>query len=90
MALIVHFTVKGMDEKKYAEIMRRLDAAGASAPPGRLHHTCYGPKDQLAVVDIFDTQQSFERFGQTLVPILKSMGVEATPHFQEVLNIVRG
>ena len=36
MALIVHFAPKGMNDKKYAEVLRRLDAAGAGAPAGRL------------------------------------------------------
>lgn len=45
--LIVHFTPKGMNDAKYAEVMRHLDRGGASAPPGRLHHACYGSKDAL-------------------------------------------
>jgi hypothetical protein len=91
MALIVHFTPKGMNQEKYAEVMRRLDAAGAKAPPGRLHHTCYGPKEALCVVDVYDTQSSFEKFGATLVPILKDMGVDVgQPVITEVHNIVRG
>ena len=38
MALIVHFAPKGMDHEKYAEVLRRLEAAGNGAPRGRLHH----------------------------------------------------
>ena len=90
MALIIHFDVKGMDDKKYAEALRRLEAAGAGAPPGRLYHAAYGPKNQLMVVDIYDTMQSFEAFGKTLVPILTALGVEAKPEIQEVHNIIRG
>src|SRR5262245_18457234 len=59
MALIVHFTPKGMDETKYADVLRRLEAAGAWAPQGRLHHVCYGDKRALRVTDVFDTGQSF-------------------------------
>ena len=91
MALIVHFTPIGMNSEKYAEIMRRLNAAGALAPPGRLHHTCYGSSEALQVVDVFDTQESFETFGKTLVPILQSVGVDVgRPEIREVHNIVRG
>jgi hypothetical protein len=89
--LIVHFTPKGMTETKYAEVMRRLDAAGASAPPGRLHHTCYGSKDALQVVDIYDTPASFEAFGKTLVPILASLEIDVgQPSITPVHNVVRG
>jgi hypothetical protein len=91
MALIVHFTPKGMNDKKYAEILRRLEAAGAGAPPGRLHHTCYGDPNALCVVDVFDTQANFEAFGKTLVPILEAMGVDVgKPDITPVHNIIRG
>jgi hypothetical protein len=91
MALIVHFTPQGMTSEKYAEIMKRLDSAGASSPPGRLHHTCYGDKAALRVTDVYDTAQSFESFGKVLVPILSSLGVDVgKPDVVEVHNIVRG
>lgn len=91
MALIVHFAPQKMSADKYAEILRRLEAAGAGAPPGRLHHTSYGSKDGLRVVDVFDTPQSFEAFGRVLLPILASVGVEMSkPDVEEVHHIIRG
>jgi hypothetical protein len=91
MTLIAHFTPDGMNESKYADIMRRLTAAGASAPAGRLHHTCYGAADRLQVVDVFDTPANFEAFGKTLFPILAAVGVDpGQPEIREVHNIVRG
>jgi hypothetical protein len=91
MALIVHFTPRGMDDRKYAEVLRRLQAAGAAAPPGRLHHTCYGEPKALRVTDVYDTAQSFESFGRTLVPILAELGVEVgQPEVIEVHNIIPG
>jgi hypothetical protein len=91
MALIVHFAPKGMDQKKYAEVLRRLEKAGAGTPPGRLHHTCYGDRSALRVTDVYDTPQSFEAFGQTLVPILTDLGIDVgQPEVIEVHNIIRG
>ncbi len=91
MAIIVHFTPKGMSDAKYAEVLRRLEKAGAGAPPGRLHHTSYGPKEALEVVDVFDTPASFEAFGRTLVPILGELGIDVgRPSVAEVHNIIRG
>jgi hypothetical protein len=89
--LIVHFTPKGMNDTKYAEVMRRLDRAGAAAPPGRVHHACYGSKDALEVVDVYDTMASFEAFGKTLMPILAALEIDVDrPRIAEVHNIVRG
>jgi hypothetical protein len=91
MALIAHFKPTNMDQATYAEVMRRLDAAGAGSPLGRLHHVCYGPADRLCVTDVFDTAHHFESFGKTLLPILAALGVDAgPPEVREVHNIVRG
>ena len=91
MALIVHFSPKNMDQDKYAEVLRRLDAAGAGSPPGRLHHTSYGSKDALRVTDIYDMPQNFEAFGKVLVPILGSLGIElGRPEVVEIHNVIRG
>ena len=71
--------------------MRRLDAAGASAPKGRIHHASYGPPDQLKVVDIWDTAENFKAFGATLMPILTALGVTVPdPVISPVTNVVRG
>ena len=91
MAIIVHFDPKGLTEKTYAEIMRRLDAAGAKAPRGRLHHACYGTPEALRVVDVYATPQDFEAFGKTLVPILGAVGVQlGQPSIAPAVNAVRG
>ena len=91
MALVIHFSVKNMDAKKYAEVLRRLEGAGEGAPRGRLHHTSYGPVEQLSVVDVFDTMQNFEAFGSKLVPILQGLGIDpGEPDIKEVHHIIRG
>jgi hypothetical protein len=90
MALIIHFTPKNMNHEKYAEVLRRLEAAGAGAPAGRLHHVCYGDKNALRVIDVYDTPASFEAFGRVLLPILKDQGIELEqPVVSEVHNIIR-
>jgi hypothetical protein len=91
MAIIVHFEPKGLNETTYPEIMRRLDAAGAKTPRGRLHHVCYGVPSALRVVDIYATPQDFEVFGKTLMPILAAVGVDpGQPRVEPVTDIVRG
>jgi hypothetical protein len=92
MALIVHFSPVGMDRAKYDEVIRRLVQAGAGAPPGRLHHCCYDPGNgELRVVDLFDSEKSFEEFGKTLVPILTSVGIDVgQPTINGVHNVIRG
>jgi hypothetical protein len=91
MAITITFSPKDMSTEKYDEVMRRLDAAGASAPSGRLFHTCYGPPNQLRVVDVWASQAQFEKFGEVLMPILGDLGVDpGAPDIQPQHNSVTG
>ncbi|HEV8592124.1 MAG TPA: hypothetical protein VGQ55_08480 [Pyrinomonadaceae bacterium] len=91
MAVVLRFTPEGMTSAKYDECVKRLEEAGAGSPAGRLYHVCFGDKNNLRVSDIWDSTESFEKFGQTLKPILKELGVqEGEPDVLEVYNIIEG
>jgi len=91
MAIAIVFTPPSMDAAKYDEIIRRLNEAGQGAPAGRLYHACYGSGDRLRVFDVWDSRESFENFGQTLMPILQEMGVDpGQPEFSEIHNTIEG
>ena len=76
MAIIVHFSPIGLDESKYDDAIRRLEQAGEGSPSGRLYHCFYGPGEAPKIVEVWDSQQSFERHGQALMPILKAVGID--------------
>jgi hypothetical protein len=79
-----------MNAAKYDEVIRRLEAAGASAPAGRLYHVCFEDKEELRVSDIWDSMENFEEFGKTLMPIMQDVGVDAgQPEFFEIHNIIK-
>jgi len=91
MAYIFHFSPDAMTSEKYDECMRRLGAAGAAAPAGRLYHACYGSADRLRVFDVWDSPESFQNFGPTLLPILEDIGIDpGQPEVVETHNIVIG
>ena len=91
MAVVLRFTPQGMTAAKYNECITRLEQAGAGAPAGRLYHVCFGDKNNLRVSDIWDSAASFERFGQTLRPILQEIGIDpGEPEIIEVHNIIEG
>jgi hypothetical protein len=87
MAIVVKFSVSNCSAEKYDEVLRRLEAAGAVAPAGQLFHVSYGSRDNIQVIDVFDSQQSLENFGKTLVPILDEMGIKAQPEVHEAYKI---
>jgi len=91
MAIVMRFTPQGMTAAKYDEVIRRLEAAGAGAPAGRLYHVCFGNKEELRVSDIWDSMENFEEFGKTLMPIMQDVGVDPVePEILEVHNIIKG
>lgn len=90
MAIVVQFEVSGMSSDTYEAVLRRLEAAGAGAPPGRLYHVSYGAPDNLQVIDVFDSPQSLEAFGRTLEPFLRELGISAVPRVQPAHRIIAG
>jgi hypothetical protein len=90
VALGVYFSPKSMNAQKYDTVIRRLEAAGANAPNGRSYHTCFGSGDKLAVFDVWDSQESLDRFLQTLTPILKDVGIDAgEPQVMPIHNVIK-
>ncbi len=91
MAILLRFAPQGMDAATYDEIIRRLDQAGVGAPEGRLYHVCFGNENNLRVSDIWDSRESFEEFGKTLMPVLQEVGLDpGQPEILEVHNIIKG
>ena len=91
MAVVLRATTPGFTTAKYDELLQKLDAAGAGAPAGRLYHVCFGDPDNLRVSDIWESREAFEKFGETLRPIMEEMGIAAPEiEFFEVHNIIEG
>lgn len=91
MAFAILFKPTSMDVSGYDEVIRRLEAAGAGAPPGRLYHACYGEGSDLRVVDVWESMETFERFGQTLMPLLQELGIDpGEPEIRPIHNTILG
>ena len=81
MALGFYFTPPGFTPAVYDETVKQLEAAGAGSPPGRL----------IQVFDIWESQETFEAFGATLVPIMTAAGVDpGQPMVASVHNVIQG
>ena len=88
MAIIAMFEVSNCDASKYDEVIRQLTAIGERVPDGQLYHVCYGDKQRLQVIDVFENQAKLDAFGQKLMPILGKMGIGATAKVVDVYNII--
>jgi hypothetical protein len=91
MAISVYINPVSATAAQYDEIIRRLDAAGAGKPAGRLYHACFGSGDKLQVFDIWESQQAFDKFGETMVPIVQEVGIDlGQPMVEPVHNLIQG
>ena len=91
MPVGLYFTPSGFNKDKYDEAIRKLEEAGAAAPTGRTYHVALESDGAIQVFDIWESQEAFEAFGQTLIPILAELGVDpGQPMAAEVHNVIQG
>jgi hypothetical protein len=91
MALGLYFTPSSFTKERYDETIKKLEAAGASAPAGRLYHVALEADGLIQVFDVWESQESFEAFGATLVPIMTELGADpGQPQISPVHNIIKG
>jgi hypothetical protein len=91
MALGFYFAPQSFSTEQYDEVIRRLEAAGQGSPPGRLYHFAFSGSGGLDVFDVWDSQESFEKFGETLIPIMQELGTDpGEPQVAEIYNVIVG
>ncbi len=83
MAILVTYEIAEMDTVKYDEAIRRLVGAGADE---RTYHVCYGDRQNLQVMDVFESQAKFDAYMEKLTPILQAVGIEGKITVHEVYN----
>jgi hypothetical protein len=92
MALAVYFPGTSFTKDQYDAGVRKLEEAGEGSPPGRSYHCAFvGAGGGVQVFDVWESQESFDRFGQSLMPILEEVGADpGEPQIAEVHNIIVG
>jgi heme-degrading monooxygenase HmoA len=88
---------EGVTQEQYEETVRRItggksrmESPGDWPVEGLLAHiTGQGPNG-FRVVDVWESEEAFRRFGETLVPILQEMGVEEQPEVYPAHTFVSG
>ena len=91
MAIGIYFGDGDFPADKYDEAIVRLDTAGAAAPPGRSYHVALEADGKINVFDVWESQEAFDAFGATLMPILTELGVDpGAPMAMAVHNVIVG
>jgi hypothetical protein len=92
MALAVYFPGTSFTKEQYDAGVQKLEDAGEGSPAGRSYHCAFvGPGGGVQVFDVWESQESFDRFGQVLMPILGELGADpGEPMIAEVHNTIVG
>ena len=86
MAIVAVFQSPSLTKAKYEESVRqltggrtRLEKPADWPVEGLLVHVAGQGPNGFRVVDVWQSEDAFQRFGAKLMPILQSLGVEGQP-----------
>jgi hypothetical protein len=86
MPVVAVFEVPGLTEEKYEQSVRgvtggkdRMESPADWPVEGLLAHIAGQSKSGFRVVDVWESEEAFARFGETLMPILQDLGIEGEP-----------
>jgi hypothetical protein len=90
MALGFYITGTGFTPEKYDATTVQIADAGQGTPDGRLYHVALETDGEIQVFDIWESQDAFDAFGKTLIPILTGAGIELNPPMvASVHNVIK-
>jgi hypothetical protein len=76
MAIAMYFNPPSFNAAQYDDVDAALEDAGARTPAARTVHVCFGEGENLQIFDAWGSQEEFEKFGETLMPILAKKGID--------------
>jgi hypothetical protein len=78
MPIVAVFEFPGEDVAKYHKV---FEAGGRAVvdQPQRLSHVCYRTEGGFTVVDVWEDEASFARFGGVIGPATAAAGLDAKP-----------
>ncbi|WP_328535147.1 hypothetical protein [Streptomyces sp. NBC_00344] len=96
MAIVVVLDMPGMTQAQYEQSAEKV--AGRPGPvksladwpvAGLISHTAAPTGDGWLVVDVWESDEAFQQFGETIVPMLQELGVaDVQPRIYPVFNVV--
>jgi len=96
VAIVAVFEVPGMTQAQYersAEMVSGRPGPVKSAADwpvaGLVSHTAAPTDDGWLVVDVWESEEAFREFGETIIPILRELGLaEAQPRIYPAFNVI--
>src|ERR1700730_15271197 len=74
----LYFRPAGFTPAIYDDAITHLDEAGAGfgSVPGRTFHCAMEVDGAIHVFDVWESMEQFEKFGETLLPIMNKLGAD--------------
>ena len=94
MAIIAVFEDPTLTQQSYEESIRRLmNKENAESPSdwpveGLVAHIAGDAGSGFRVVDVWESEEAFRRFGEALAPVMKDIGIEGEPQVYAAHTIV--
>jgi hypothetical protein len=96
MPIGVYFNFEGTTLDQYDEACRRMNngqpmhALSDWPGGGCLEHSAWAEESgALGIFDVWESPEAFEKFGETLMPVLDEIGIpRAEPHIVQLHNFV--
>jgi hypothetical protein len=85
---------EGITPEQYEESVRRLTGKSRLESPadwpveGLLVHIAGPGENSFRVVDVWESEEAFGRFGESLMPILQDIGVQGRPEIYSAHTFV--
>lgn len=97
VAVVAVFQSPSLTQEQYEDSVRRLTGGKSrlESPSdwpvdGLLAHIAGQGESGFRVVDVWESDEAFRRFGDTLMPILQDIGVEGQPEIYPAHTFVSG
>lgn len=95
MPVVVMFQSPEFTEEQYVESVRQLTGGNdrMSSPAdwpveGLLAHIAGDPGNGFRVVDVWESEEAFRRFGEKLAPVMKAIGIDTQPEIYPAHTLV--
>ena len=87
MPIIAIFQSPSLTQQTYEEVVRRLTAGTRTRMesrddwpvPGLIVHAAGQGANGFRVVDVWESEEAFRKFGEKLMPIMQAAGVQGEP-----------
>jgi len=90
MAVVGVFQSPTLTQEQYEETIRRLtggkdrmESPSDWPVPGLLVHIAGQGDSGFRVVDVWESQEAFDSFGEKLMPVLRELGIEVRPEIYQ-------